>query len=101
MLPATGFVINKEGLGSTDLLITKFRSNDYESPVYYVNIVNNSFEKAMYDQEFLLDDNANIDHLETYNYKTGKFEPLDVVNNSFIMSLEASEAAFIKVVEAA
>ena len=54
----------------------------------------------MYDQEFLLDDNANIDHLEMYNYKTGKFEPLDVVNNSFIMSLEASEAAFIKVVEA-
>lgn len=100
MLPATGFVINKEGLGSTDLLITKFRSNDYESRVYYVNIVNNSFEKAMYDQEFLLDDNANIDHLETYNYKTGKFESLDVVNNSFIMSLEASEAAFIKVVEA-
>ena len=46
------------------------------------------------------DDNANIEHLETYNYKTGKFEPLDVVNNSFIMSLEASEAAFIKVVEA-
>ena len=100
MLPATGFIINKEGLGSTDLLITKFQSNDYESPVYYVNIVNNSFEKAMYDQEFLLDDNANIDHLEMYNYKTGKFEPLDVVNNSFIMSLEASEAAFIKVVEA-
>ena len=100
MLPATGFIINKEGLGSTDLLITKFLSNDSESPVYYLNIVNNSFEKAMHDQEFLLDDNANIDHLETYNYKTGKFEPLDVVNNSFIMSLEASEAAFIKVVEA-
>ena len=100
MLPATGFIINKEGLGNTDLLITKFQSNDYESPVSYINIVNNSFEKPMYDQEFLLDDNADYEHLEMYNYKTGKFEPLDVVNNSFILSLEASEAAFIKVVSA-
>ncbi len=100
MLPATGFIINKEGLGSTDLLITKFQPSDRESPVSYINIINNSFEKAMYDQEFLLDDNAEYDHLEAYNYKTGKFEPLDVVNNSFLLSLEASEAAFIKVVAA-
>ncbi len=98
MLPATGFIINREGLGSTDLLITKFQPNDYESSVSYINIVNNSFENPMYDQEFLLDDNAEYDYLEMYNYKTGKFEPLDVVNNSFMLSLEASEAAFIKVV---
>lgn len=100
MLPATGFIINKEGLGSADLLITKFEAKDTEIEDYYVNIVNNSFEKGLENQEFLLDENAKYDHLEIYNYKTGKFEPLDLVNGAFTLSLEVSGSAFIRVVVA-
>lgn len=100
MLPATGFFINKEGLGSADLLITKFEPKaDSELTDTYINIVNNSFEKGLTDQEFLIDYDAEFDHLEIYNYKTGKFEQLEVINGAFVLSLEASESAFIKIVK--
>lgn len=101
MLPATGFIINKEGLGSADLLITKFEPKKAGSTDTYINIVNNSFVKGLENQEFLLDETAEYDHLEIYNYKTGKFEPLDVINESFVLSLDVSGSAFIKVVAAA
>lgn len=57
--------------------------------------------KGLENQEFLLDETAEYDHLEIYNYKTGKFEPLDVINESFVLSLDVSGSAFIKVVAAA
>ena len=100
MLPATGFIINSEGLGTADLLITKFVSKDADATDYYLNIVNNSFAKGYDDLEFLLDENAEYDHLEIYNYKTGKFEALEVTNGAFNLSLETSGSAFIKVVVA-
>lgn len=96
-----GWIVDREGLAGKDLILSLFmpKEEGKEDAYSYLNIVNNSFETAVEDQEFYLGADSGITGLERYNYKTGLFEKVNLINGSFILSLDKSESVFLRILE--
>ena len=94
-----GWIVDREGLAGKDLILSLFtpKEEGKEDAYSYLNIVNNSFETAVEDQEFYLGADSGITGLERYNYKTGLFEKVNLINGSFILSLDKSESVFLRI----
>lgn len=94
-----GWYIDNANLKTNTDYLLAYLTNGDESESYLV-IMNNSFEKAVSDQEFVLGSRADtVSGWELYDMQTGEFEALDVADGSFTLSFDRSEAKFIKLVK--
>lgn len=93
-----GWIIDREGITSQSFLLSLFEpEKGSEDTTKYLSIFNNSFDKAIEAQEFLLGENNAITGLEVYNYQSGKFEPVQIINGAFTLSFEKSEVKFFRI----
>lgn len=94
------WLIDKEGLDNADFLMSLFEPDKNSTDtVKYLNVVNSSFENKVEEQEFMLGEDSGIVGLEVYNWETGKFEPVQLINGTFTVSFDVSESKFFRITQ--
>ncbi len=89
--------VDNTNLKDTDYLLAYLTDSD-ESQEYMI-IMNNSFSKAVAQQEFLLGSRASeFSAWELYDMETGKFEALETDGGSFTLAFDKSEIKLIRLI---
>lgn len=98
VLPRT-WEISSEGITDLDLMVTLFEPKDgVDQTDKYINIVNGSMSEDIDGREILLGENSGITGLEAFDPATGKFTPVDIINEAFTLSLEKSGSLFLRII---
>ncbi len=79
---------------SADLIISHMQTKDTKEP--YLVITNKSFTEAQ-TVTFKISPDSGIQSLARYNAKTKEYDEVSIINDCFTLSLDISEAAWLKI----
>lgn len=79
---------------SADLILSHMQTKDTKEP--YLVITNKSFTEAQ-TVTFKISPDSGIQSLARYNAKTKEYDEVSIINDCFTLSLDISEAAWLKI----
>ena len=78
-------------------LILSYLQPDGEAAAPYLILMNNSFNDTIENQVFQIAQDSGIEGLEVYDFMTGTFEQIEILDGAFELSFEKSESKYLKI----